>query len=1574
MADIINPSSTGMTHNADVYWHYSGDPVQRSQLLGTFTIGAPQKVLLPIPADADIVLRCVPRGGRGQGFMAGPGDATPHTISALGVGTGGGTSNFYQGLRVNHGYSYGTTPTPRPILNLLQSFQVKDDAVFGESDLTTFGVPTGQLNLKTDFNASGQIAVTTATSSTGSDIILATTLELQPGQGIYVAGAGVSGAPLITTCLAVSADGKTITLNAGPFTTGSYPVVQADDTAAVQAWLNAKGDLAMPPGYYRLTSSITMPTTSEGFSIIIHGSGWDQSQFVFQHGGDGFIPTSDLRIDSVVFCDLTVATGTIGNTSGTIDAASRGIGIRWTSPGYTGIYDNFVMQRCRVIGWGRFGLWSDNLEVSWISQCIFRENKSGHVAFVGPDTISPNKQPNANTITDTTFDQAISAGPSDAKRTFSGSMTSGSRTLSGSGFTINDRGKFVIVHGAATIGGDLYSFIDTFNSSTSVTLAHQAQATTTNTVELFPVNVASILLNRANDTVVDGSTIQGNFADAGSGATNVASDVNAIKAYNSANCRFIGIHEEDNAGPGGAAIRMENCIAMTIENWGGTSAGPPNFDNAHSADFQLINCHCIRVAQCYFNDRPQFVIDSSSSEIEIDNSLVTGYINLWQQDNSWDKLKIGSGVRLYQAADPRTNQTAGNEYLYDSLFGRDLMINGRFLDVVSGNFEGWTSINPTWWSNPYSSLTREGSYIRVDATAIAASTAPSIILHQAVAIPDTALPGLYTLGFDWYLESQNGVETTGYYTEVRLHPSSGIDEVCQFSTRRFSVVTGIWQRNQIRCFLGSGTSRTIDVQINVTPGTNNVKIRFTNFRLAAGKHVFGAYERAVHDFGGRMRAPLEMLPISSTTYPAPPTAGQVTSMISLVNIAGVLNVGKAGVYSPITTGSSSGHIIQDETVALAAEPVLNFTGSGIRAVDNPIAGNPRTDVFVVAATPTQEGTVSTAAQSFAGTKTFGDGLVAQLPSGAVSGTHIQEWRISSGGSVIAWLDTQPILRLGAPSVIDGFLELASGGGASTVKLAAAVTPTAAQTLRFPAAFPTAGNVLSVAAASAGIVTLAWSTASTGHTIMEEGGALIQRGNLNFVGQGITAADVAGNTQVTLNAATQTTEGIVSTVAQNFGGLKTFFAGAIMQGTGVSQPVLTVQGQGASGSVHIQEWKDSGGVFSVGYFTLDAQFRIGNPNAYTGWLELCSQSSGNTTKFVCATTPAASLVYVWPANTPAATQVLGVSSIAGSTVTMAWQTGGSGSGVGGNGTVNYLARWSSASIPGTLTDSDIENTGTRPSGSLIFHAGFLLGHSDGFTNMGTTSNRFATFYCRAVNMSSVLGTGGAVASAGWQDAAVGEVNRWWHNGVGTATQTGNGQRLQLYSYHGIEIRGNRRSGSAPAFTTISGTDSSGVIIFQEINDVPPIVINSAFTLTSSLLVVQNNFTTKLAITAAGSIWSEGGIRNAVALIQPAGGTNVDLTNYYGYHILILDTLNGSFTVTLPLLTALNAGIRWRLICNRRTSTQTVTVKCQAGNDINETGVGTTSGWILRPNTNNARDAIVTGDYYNTQQWWLANLIV
>ena len=109
--------------------------------------------------------------------------------------------------------------------------------------------------------------------------------------------------------------------------------------------------------------------------------------------------------------------------------------------------------------------------------------------------------------------------------------------------------------------------------------------------------------------------------------------------------------------------------------------------------------------------------------------------------------------------------------------------------------------------------------------------------------------GLFTLGFNWNLDFQGGTEQTGRFMEVRLHPSSGVDEAIGWFTRPFPVVQETWQVGHVRCFLGTGTGRTIAIRINTTQGPNNVSMHFANFRLAAGKHIFGSM--GTRDFGLR---------------------------------------------------------------------------------------------------------------------------------------------------------------------------------------------------------------------------------------------------------------------------------------------------------------------------------------------------------------------------------------------------------------------------------------------------------------------------------------------------------------------------------------------------------------------------------------------------------------------------------------------------------------------------------------------------------------------------------------------------
>jgi hypothetical protein len=1187
-------------------------------------------------------------------------------------------------------------------------------------------------------------------------------------------------------------------------------------------------------------------------------------------------------------------------------------------------------------------------------------------------------------------------------------------------------------------------------------------------------------------------------------------ECNAIRADTCYNLRIVAVHDEDVGGNGGAAVRLANCLSVNIENWGGSSP-TPGFTNGHNADFQIINSHGVSVRNAFFNDRPQFVIDGSSSGVRLDDAWVVGYNNLWQADASWDRLVIGSGVRVAQAAEARTNQVAGNEYSYDGYFGRDLVLNGRFLDGAGG-YEGWTA--GSWITRSSSSIYRGGTFVEVDATAIADNPAATTVLEQLVSIPDDAAPGLYILGFDWNLDAQAGVPQTGRFMEVRLHPSSGVDEAIQWSTRSYPVVQDTWQVGHVRCFLGTGTSRTIAIRINVTPGPNNVVLKFSNFRLAAGKHIFGAWERGVSDFGGRMRAPLEFVPITNPPYPPPPTG---SSMLSLVNLAGVLNLGKNGAYTPLGTtggpgtilgpanyyalfkdplgdsldygslkqetgvvhvlnaalkidqqraltsiytssglaatlalcdsadvcyfgpeftaagnqaganvtiraahgdvsslqiagserrmtfnaprslagvvtgtlptfllgisdlaldglriqqttaglyfgymlacwfsssstdalfavnqlgdisrlknlsyswpashaagflqnngtgglswGSGGGHVIQEESTVLPSRPALNFVGLGIQAVDIPPPdANPRTNVtlFTADSLTAKEGTVSLTDQHFTGHKWFHRGahfwddaggvqvpLVAQVGSSVAPsvGAHIQEWW-ASGVNPLAYIDTNSTLRLGIPGGADGFLELCSGvAGAQTVKLACGIGATAAQTLYMPKTFPSVGQVLQVQTAGGANVQLQWSSAgASGHVIYEEGSALTQRGGLKFQGTGLTASDDGAFSIVSLNAATATADGIVNTVSQTYAGRKTFNQGATMIGIASLEPVLTLQlASGAASNAHIQEWRDVLGINTLGWVDAAATFWHGNPSVATGQINLCSASSANYSALKAATTPAAALVYVWPANTPIANQVLGVSSVAGSTVNMAWQTAGASGG---------------ANIQ--LSNLDNSGTITAPAVRINTHLGFSV---DGGWNIGAPAQRVGSMYLLGTFFMYPAGSTNPSSprAFGFLDPAPGEYTRVLLSGNAHVAQGGNNKRLQFTSYHSFEFRGNRRStglgGGALGFTDIPGFDSSSVLIYLDRSagapDCYPLVINtdtSAAQITSDLAVFQNAGVTKFRFGAQGTTYTKGGTQfGAIELQYPANST---ITILADWRTIIVDTVNGPQNLNLP----------------------------------------------------------------------------
>ena len=100
----------------------------------------------------------------------------------------------------------------------------------------------------TRFGAVGNDASTTGQISATSNILTVNTTAstFVQGQGIYVAGAGPSGAPLITTISYIS--GLTFTLAAPASTTvGPSAAVISDDTAAIQTAFNTCWNFGQPP-------------------------------------------------------------------------------------------------------------------------------------------------------------------------------------------------------------------------------------------------------------------------------------------------------------------------------------------------------------------------------------------------------------------------------------------------------------------------------------------------------------------------------------------------------------------------------------------------------------------------------------------------------------------------------------------------------------------------------------------------------------------------------------------------------------------------------------------------------------------------------------------------------------------------------------------------------------------------------------------------------------------------------------------------------------------------------------------------------------------------------------------------------------------------------------------------------------------------------------------------------------------------------------------------------------------------------------------------------------------------------
>jgi hypothetical protein len=274
-------------------------------------------------------------------------------------------------------------------------------------------------------------------------------------------------------------------------------------------------------------------------------------------------------------------------------------------------------------------------------------------------------------------------------------------------------------------------------------------------------------------------------------------------------------------------------------------------------------------------------------------------------------------------------------------------------------------------------------------------------------------------------------------------------------------------------------------------------------------------------------------------------------------------------------------------------------------------------------------------------------------------------------------------------------------------------------------------------------------------------------------------------------------------------------------------------------------------------------------------------------------------YLWPNSQPFPTsgnmKVLGYQTTSG-TPQLAWldPPTGTGSGVTGGGTLNYLPKWNTSTTPGQLVNS--------------------VAYDDGGSNFQLQTQQFAVLRPDAYAGPVICVYNQAGTIQQFTVNNIGElrtINQLGYHWPGPGAQGTNGQVLTVQSVLSgvatlawVTPPGGSGVGSASrtlnALTRWSNTTAPGTITDAGVSDdgatvstSRPVLIAAPTTL-NPLLTLQNNAVEKFRITAQGTI-----------VAQQAGtlfGVNTILTGSTTltpqHRTVIADTLSGSITITLP----------------------------------------------------------------------------
>lgn len=775
-----------------------------------------------------------------SGDPSSPANGDVHYNSATGKGRiyqGGAWANLGGGY--NQFYNEGAAVTSRSDINLPQELVASDNTATGRTDIFVKRVPTGIYNFAYDYNGScaGAVATTGSINSGTASLTVGSASTWRVGQGILVAGAGTAGADLITTVTAIS--GTTFTLADNASTNVAGVRVQHDDTAALQAAVTAKGVLYLPAGDCITTSSISLPSTTEGFPLAIIGDGVAATHIRHQGLGSAFVGP-DGTSEALYFANFSIVTSTPGSIYDTRPTVNRGSGFDFSK---TTVVNYPRFKDLRINGWGRWGLFCSNCQGGTITNTVFRNNAQGHLGLVSDQTTNGAKEPNVNSVFSSQFDNMPVVADTDTALTGL-AINSGSYVLTSTGtpFTSSHEGRLIRVAGAGIAGGDLIALIKSVDASNQVTLS--AQNETGGNLSglsgtLYKTNYASIYLHHSSGSTFVNNIVQGN-------ALGSTADIAGVRIENSQKTSFLNLWIEDSGGSGGHDIELVNADAIRINGYHSNATG----SNSHGGNLKLTNSDNVRVSGMDAQNPVKHFDLDAGSRLTVDDSILSAPENaLSSFDLSQDRVVIGDNVTFY--TDASTGRSLrGTGTIRDGVYGENWLVNGR-LDKGSTGVSDWTDSQPT-----YHALTNGGAkryqYYQTFDTQGESDAGETEVLSQVISIPDTTAAGNWTLGFDYYIEDFGGSPVSDRYVKVTVSAShgTGYDNFKILSGNYSSLPADKWERFAATVYLGTGTSRTFTVRILMTRGPNTPIVRLANFRFQPGRHSTWAASQPITDLEG----------------------------------------------------------------------------------------------------------------------------------------------------------------------------------------------------------------------------------------------------------------------------------------------------------------------------------------------------------------------------------------------------------------------------------------------------------------------------------------------------------------------------------------------------------------------------------------------------------------------------------------------------------------------------------------------------------------------------------------------------